>query len=257
MSVPVEAWYRERYLSKVTHKYKNGGFLLKPYVMPPAEMDGKTLYFPVASGGTANETKRGDKVKRMNAGRSLVSVTSKIFEAAEMVYKFDINKTSASEMEVNSKNASDALGQKHDGVIMSAFTAGAGTYLLASTGAAGVIGGAAVAWDPAYALNAETELRRKADNPKEYAVCVLPVSVFSRMMTYAVFSNSQYAGSTPLADGVMARTFGRTHYVQGYDSMFKTVANDVTFFYWFPMAIGSGDTGGISTDINYIPDERG
>lgn len=261
MSLPVDAWYRERYLSKVTHKYKNGGFLLKQYVQPPAEQDGKTLYFPVASPGTATETKRGDKVKRMNAGKSLLPVTTKFYEAAEMVYKFDINKTSAVEMETNSKNAADALGQKHDSAIMAAFLAGTGTYTLASSGAAGVVGGPTNTWDPAFALNAETELRRKTQNPKEMAICVLPVSVFMQMMTYAQFSNSQYVGDTPLMQGVMARTFGRTHYVQGYDELFQVTGTGAAayanFYYWFPSSIGSGDQGGIKTDINYIPDERG
>ncbi len=257
MSIQVEAWYRERYLDKVVHKYKNGGFLLKPYVMPPAEMDGKTLYFPVASGGVATETKRGDTVKLMNAGKELVPVTAKIYEAAEMVYRFDINKTSAGEMETNSKNAADALGQKHDSAVMGAFTANSGAFTLASTGAAGVVGGAAVAWDPAYAINAVTELRRKTQNPRETAICVLPVSVFNRMMTYPVFANSQYVGDTPLAQGVQARTWSGCHWVQGYDELFPVNGNEVRFYIWFPMAIGSGDTDGIKTDINYVATQRG
>lgn len=256
MTQQVEAWYRERYLSKVTHHYKNGGFLLKNYVMPPAEMDGKTLYFPVAGGGVAGEAKRGDTVKPMNAPREMPSVTAKWYEAPDYVYKMDINKTSPVELEVISKNAADALGQRHDGVIMGALNALAGQYTLASTGAVGSIGTGATAWDPAFALNAETELMRKTETTKDYAVCILPVSVFSRMMTYPVFANSQYVGSTPLAQGVQARTWGQTHYVKGYDAMFARTGNDVTFYYFMANAIGSGDGGGIKTDINYVPEKR-
>lgn len=261
MSIPVENWYRERYLSKVTHKYKNGGFLLKQYVQPPAEQDGKTLYFPVASPGVATETKRGDEVKLMNAGKSLVPVTTKFYEAAEMVYKFDINKTSAVEMETNTKNAADALGQKHDAAIMAAFNAAAGTYHLASTGAAGVVGGTAVTWDPAYAITAVQELRRKTQNPRELAISVLPISVFNQMMTYAQFANSQYTGDTPLMQNVTARTWSGAHWVQGYDEMFQVTGSGAAayadFYAWFPSAIGSGDQGGIKTDINYVATKRG
>jgi hypothetical protein len=262
VSIPVEAWYRERYLSKVTYKYKHSGFLLKPYVMPPAEMDGKTLYFPVASGGQASETKRGDRVKLMNAGKELVPVTAKFYEAAEMVYKFDINKTSASEMETNARNAADALGQKHDSVIMGAFQANAGNYTLASTGAAGSIDTtSATNWTPADAIKAVRELRRKTQNPRETAICVLPISVFDHMLTYTHFANSQYVGDTPLAQGVTARTWHGCHWIQGYDEMFTVTGSGAAavadFYVWFPRAIGSGDTGGIKTDINYIANERG
>lgn len=251
MSLQVEAWYRERYLSKVTYKYKNAGFLLKPTVTPPAEMDGKKLYFPVSMPGTATKTKRGDKVKRMNAGKELKEVTAEIWEAAEMVYKFDINKTSATEMETNTKNASDALGQAHDGIIMGAVHAGAGNY-------GPVVGANNAAWDLAKALTAETALRQRCQNPKEYAYCPIPLRAFQQMMTFEQFANSQYVGDYPLANGVMARTWGRTHYIQGYDEMFKsTGGTGLSFYYWFPQAVGSGDTGGIKTDINYIPDERG
>lgn len=251
MSLQVSAWYRERYLSKVTHKYKNGGFLLKGMITPPAEMDGKKLYFPVALPGVATKTKRGDNVKLMNAGKELKEVTAERFEAAEMVYKFDINKTSATEMETNTKNASDALGQAHDSVIMGAVHSGAGSY-------GTVVGADNAAWDLAKALTAETLLRTKCQNPREFAFCCIPLRAFQQMMTYEQFSNSKYVGDYPLAQGVMAKTWGRTHYIQGYDEMFRSVSGTgLSFYYWFPQAVGSGDGGGIDTDINYIPEKRG
>jgi hypothetical protein len=251
MSIQVEAWYRERYLSKVTHKYKHGGFLLKGMITPPAEMDGKKLYFPVSLPGKATKTKRGDKVKTMNAGKELKEVVAERYEAAEYVYKFDINKTAAGEMETNTKNAADALGQAHDSVIMGKVHAGAGTY-------GTVIGANNAAWNLAKALEAETALRKRCQNPKEFAFCCIPVLAFQQMMTFQQFSNSQYVGSYPLAEGVMAKTWGRTHYIQGYDEMFPTTGGTgLSFYYWFQQAIGSGDSGGIDTDINYVPTDRG
>src|SRR5262249_42524274 len=143
-----------------------GGFLLKPTVSPPAEMDGKKLYYPISLPGKATKTKRGDDVKTMNAGKELKEVTAENYEAAEWVYKFDINKTAATEMETNTKNASDALGQAHDGVIMGKVHAGSGNY-------GSVIGAFNQGWDLAKALKAETALRRKCQNPKEFAFCTL------------------------------------------------------------------------------------
>lgn len=254
MTMSVEAWYREKYLSKVTYKYNNAGFLLKPLVTPPAEMDGKKLYFPVSLPGEAAETKRGDDVKTMNAGKELKEVVAKRYEAAEYVYKFDINKTSATEMEVNTKNAADALGQRHDRTIMDAIHAGAGGY-------GAVIGSFAAGWDLSKAFQAETALRRRCDNPREYAYCVLPILAFNQMLTFKEFNNSDYVGDYPLAKGVQARTWGFTHYVAGYDRLFSGYRAgengvDVTFYYWFPHAIGSGGAGGIETDINYVPIKR-
>lgn len=251
MSLQVSNWYRERYLSKITYKYKNGGFLLKGTVTPPAEMDGKKLYFPVSLPGVATKTKRGDKVKRMNAGKELKEVTAEWWEAAEMVYKMDINKTSATEMETNTKNASDALGQAHDSIIMDAVHAGAGNY-------GAVVGADNQAWDLAKALDAETRLRQRCQNPREFNYCCIPLRAFQQMMTFDQFNRADYVGDYPLAKGVMAKTWGRTHYIQGYDEMFRSVSGTgLSFYYWFPQAIGSGDTGGIKTDINYLPDERG
>lgn len=251
MSLQVEAWYRERYLSKVIHKYKHGGFLLKPTITPPAEMDGKKLYFPVSLPGVATKTKRGDDVKTMNAGKELKEVTAEVWEAAEWVYKLDVNKTAAGEMEVNTKNAADALGQAHDKIIMSKVHAGAGGY-------GAVVGADNAAWNLAKALEAETALRQRCQNPREYAYCVMPLRAFQQMMTYNQFNNSQYVGEYPLAQGVMAKTWGRTHYIQGYDEMFFSVSGTgKSFYYWFPQAIGSGDTGGIKTDINYVATKRG
>jgi hypothetical protein len=256
MTVQVEAWYRERYLSKVSHKYKNGGFLMKGMVMPPAEMDGSKLKFPVALPGTAKETRRTVRVGRMNAGKEMKEVSAKWYEAPDMIYKMDINKTSAMETEVVTKNAADALGQAHDGAIFDAINSGVGTY-----GAA--VGSFAAPWSLQNALEAETRLFEKTEVPREMAWCVLPVRAFNIMKTYKEFSNSQYVGEYPLAKGVQAFTWSRTHWVMGYDNLFKKPnATDLTFFMWFQAAIGSGDTGGdngspIKTDINYIPDERG
>lgn len=255
MTISVEAWYKERYLSKVTYKYNSGGFLMKPLVTPPAEMDGKKLYFPISLPGKATKTKRGDKVKTMNAGKELKEVVADRWEAAEMVYKFDINKTSATEMEVNTKNAADALGQAHDGVIMGKMHEGAGNY-------GAVVGAFNAPWDLSKAFTAETNLRRRCKNPKEFAHCVLPVLAFNQMLTFKEFNNSQYVGDYPLAQGVQARTWGRTHYYSGYDDLFPGYREgeggvEVTFYMWFQQAVGSGGSGNIETDINYIPTERG
>lgn len=254
MTISVEAWYREKYLSKVTHKYSSAGFLLKPLVQPPAEMDGKKLYFPISLPGKATKTKRADDVKTMNAGKELKEVVADRYEAAEYVYKFDINKTSATEMEVNTKNAADALGQAHDLTIMDAVHAGAGNY-------GAVIGAFNAGWDLSKAFQAETALRRRCKNPREYAYCCLPILAFNQMLTFKEFNNSQYVGDHPLAQGVQARTWGFTHYIAGYDQLFSgyrdgQAGTDVTFYYWFSQAVGSGGAGGIETDINYIPTKR-
>lgn len=246
MSQQAEAWYRELYLSKVTHKYKNAGFLLKPWITAPSRMDGKTLYFPVANGGTATKTKRGDPLKPMNTGRSLVSCTAEWWEAPEEIFDIDVHKMAPSEMESATKAASDALGQAHDGIVIAAIDAGTGTY-------GAVIGAYNQTWDLSKALKAETALFRKNQNPKAMAVCVLPLTGFNQMMTFDAFNNSQYVGDYPLVKGVQARTWGRTHYISGYDELFPVggAANERRFYYWLPDGIGSGDTGGIKTNVFY------
>ena len=259
MTTSAETWYRELYLSKITHKYKNAGFLLKQWVQPPSEINGKTLHFPVALPGVAQKTKRGDTAKPMNAGRSDKTVTADWYEAPEEIFKIDIHKMAPSEMEAATKNASDALGQAHDLAIMSAFNAGVGSYT--NPDASTVVGSGTAAWDIAKALTAENFLFRKTDSPREMAVCVLPSTAFTQMKTFQAVANSQYTGEYMLAKGVQAFTWSRTHWICGYDSMFPQAApsgghTDTTFYMWFPNAIGSGDTGGIQTAINYIPERR-
>lgn len=255
MSYMTEAWYRELYLDKVTWTYKNAGFLMRGMVMPPSRMDGKKLYFPVAKPGTATETRRGVKVGRMNAGRELKEVTAKYYEAPDVAYDMDESKFSLNELSIIAKTAADALGQRHDKVIVDAIHAGAGGY-------GTIVGAFGQAWDLQKALEAETLLFEKTENPREYAYCCLPVRAFNQMRTYEAFSSSLYSGDYPLAKGVQARTWSRTHWVQGYDAMFPTSGTDVTFYMWFMSSVGSGDGGGesgtpIKTKINYLPEERG
>lgn len=255
MSYQSEAWYRELYLDKVTFAYKNAGFMLKPMVMPPSRMDGKKLYFPVAKPGTATETRRGVKVGRMNAGREMKEVTAKYYEAADVAYDLDQDKFSMNELQIIAKTAADALGQKHDGVIMGGVHAGSGGY-------GTVVGDFGSGWDLQRALEAETLLFEKTENPRETAFCILPVRAFNQMKTYEAFSSSLYNGDYPLAKGVQARTWSRTHWVQGYDAMFPTAnTTEVTFYMWFQNAVGSGDGGGesgspIKTSISRLAEER-
>lgn len=255
MSYQSETWYRELYLDKVTHQYKNAGFMLRGMVMPPSRMDGKKLYFPVANPGTATETRRGVKVGRMNAGRELKEVTAKYYEAADVAYDMDQDKFSMNELQIIAKTAADALGQRHDKVIMDALHAGAGTY-------GTVVGDFTSAWDLQKALEAETLLFEKTENPREMAYCILPVRAFNQMKTYEAFSSSLYNGDYPLAKGVQARTWSRTHWVQGYDAMFPVASTtQLTFYMWFQNSVGSGDGGGesgspIKTTISRLPEER-
>lgn len=251
MAIQTEAWYREMYLSKITHKYKNAGFMMKPMVQPPSRMDGKKLYFPVASPGTATETRRGQKVGRMNTGRELKEVTAKWYEAPDVSYDMDEDKIAPSEMEVYTKVASDALGQVHDKAIMTAIHTGRNQSQT-------VVGDFSTGWDLQKALTATTTLRRRLQNPKEQCYCVLPQLAFAQMLTYEAFSNSEYVGDHPLSQGVSARTWGKCHWVEGYDDLFVTASSvNVTFYVWFMNAVGSGDSGGIKTKVSYLPEERG
>ena len=249
MAAQAEAWFRELYLSKVIYKYTNKGFLLKQHITPPAEMDGKKLYFPVALPGTASETRRGDKVKTMNSGRQLVEITANWYEAAEKIFKMDIHKMSPNEMEVATWDAAQALGKKHDQVIIGKVHAGAGTY-------GDVVGDFNTGWDLQKAMTAVDLLYDKTENPDDHAVCVIPTRAFAQMMAFEAFSSSDYVGDYPLAKGVKAKTWFKCHWIEGYRGLFPLSGTDQTFYAWFPKSIGSGDSGGVKSDINYLPEER-
>lgn len=260
MSQPAEAWFVERYRDGVIHKYKNGGFLLKSTIMPPARVDGKKLYFPRALPGKASKIDEQGKAKTMNSGRDLVEVSTEGWEAPEKIKTRNINKMTASEMEAAKTDAARALGQAHDSVIMSKVHAGAGGY-------GSIVGAYNANWSLEKSLQARTLLKRKIENAPADIFCVLPIYAFTLMETYAQFSRSDYSGGYALAEGVKAKTWGGVHWLEGYDAMFQgDGANGLSFYMWARAAIGSGDLSmapettamenGIATSINYLPEER-
>lgn len=239
MSTEAPTWYTEQYKAGVLFKYQSEGHVLRGTYMPPAEISGKTMYFPIAGKGDAVEMKVGADLVPMNAGRSRVSVTTKAYQAAEYINAVDLGRMSANENAVAQKQCSDALGRRHDKIIIGSIHAGTSTY--------GTVQGSSVAaWDLSKALSAITAHFKK-DIPEDgKSFCGIPQLAFSQMMTYTAFSNSQWVGGDlPFAAKRRAKYWAGVNWFPLPEDLFTALtASTVTSFYiWHYAAIGSGYNG--------------
>jgi len=239
MSTEAPTWYTEQYKSNVLFKYQSEGHVLRGTYMPPAEISGKTMYFPIAGKGKATKMKTGANLTPMNAGRERKSVTAEAYQAAEYIFAVDLARMSANENAVAQKQCSDALGRQHDEIIVGAVHAGVGTY-------GTVYGSTTAAWDLAKALAAVTGHFKK-DIPEDgKSFCPMPQLAFSQMMTYDAFSNSQWVGGDlPFAAKRRAKFWAGVNWFPLPEDLFTPLtASTVTSFYIHHYsAIGSGYNG--------------
>jgi hypothetical protein len=237
MSTEAPTWYVEQYKAGVLYQFQSDAHVLRGTYMPPAKIDGKTLYFPIAGKGTATEMVIGADAKPMNAGRTRKSVTTKAYQAYELINEVDLERMSTNEKEVAQRQAAMALGRRHDKVVYDAVHGGAGTY-------GTVRGNAGGAWTLGDALQAATDLFKK-DVPEDgRAFCGLPQQAFSQMMTYEEFNNSQWVGGDmPFAKVRRAKAWAGVNWFTLPEELFPTAANVTTFYLWHFNSIGAGYNG--------------
>jgi len=241
MATEASTWYVEKYKSGVLMEYQSQGHVLRGTYMPPAQIDGKKMYFPKAGKGSARKMEIGSDLVPMNAGRSRVELTTEAYQAAEYVYQVDLDRMSANENAVAQQQAALALGRKHDSIIYDEIHAGTGTY-------GTVIGAFDAAWDLAKALSVSTNLYKR-DVPEDgRAYCMIPQLAFSQMMGFEEFSSADWVrGDLPFMKVRRAKFWGGVNWFTGPDELFPTSTNDVTFYAWHWMSIGSGYNG---NDLN-------
>ncbi|MGL4397636.1 MAG: phage capsid protein [Hyphomicrobium sp.] len=246
MSTEAPTWYVEKYKSDVLFSFQSQGHILKGLTMPPSKIDGKTLYFPVAGKGSAVEMVVGSDLKPMNAGRSNKQVTTKAYQAAEFINQVDLDRMAANEMAVATQQAATALGRVCDKIVVDAVDGGAGSYGTA-------YGSGAAAWDLKFALAASTGHFNK-DIPQDgQSYCMLPHQAFAQMMSYSVFSSSDWvATDLPFTKFARAKQWAGINWFAGPAEHFRATANDVRFYIWHRNAIGSGYNGSeLNTKITW------
>lgn len=238
MSTEAPNWYVERYKADVIYQFQAAGHVLRGTYMPPAKIEGKTLYFPIAGKGDATEMPENiSDLKPMNAGRDKKSVTTKAYQAAEYIREIDLNRMSVNERAVAQKQAADALGRRADKVVYGALQAGTGTY-------GTVRGNAGGAWTLGDALQVATDLFKK-DVPEDgRAYCGVPQQAWSQMMTYEEFNNSQWvAGDLPFQKVRRAKFWAGINWFTLPEELFITTANVTKFYAWHFNALGAGYNG--------------
>lgn len=237
MTIEAPTWYVEKYKDGVLMEYQSQGHVLRGTYMPPAEINGKKMYFPKAGKGSARKMEVASDAVPMNAGRTRVELEAEAYQAYEYVYQVDLDRMSANEQAVAQLQCAQALGRQHDQLIMDAIHAGAGGY-------GTTVGSGAAAWNLAYALTVSTNLYKR-DVPEDgRAYCMLPQLAFSQMMGFEEFSSSDWvAGDLPFMKVRRAKFWAGINWFTGPEELFPYSSTDMTFYAWHFNAIGSGYNG--------------
>ncbi len=231
---------KERWDSRVFHVYQAQGFTLRGTVLPPVDIDAKKFYWLKSGTGEATEYTVGDEVQDSNLDVTRIEVQAKEWDFGGRIYDWNRSRISYREEDQLVQNAAMALGRQADRVIYDKFKA-------TDFNALGqVVGDFVSAWDPAKALQACDKLQSK-DVPWDGNVfCGLPSKAWNQMLTYQVFSNSQWTGpDLPFTKVTDRRSWNGVHWFMLPNHLRKLPnATDLTFYMWHQTSTGCGNNEG-------------
>lgn len=231
--------YQEQWDSRVMAVYQQKGFLTKGMAMPPAKIVGKKMHYSIVGKGEAQDYTPRDKVKTMNLVKGQIEIDATEWDAADYIYDYDLDRMPVTVKDATVEAAAAALGRKHDKVLYAKMQA-------KDFNAIGqVVGSFAAASGPSEMLKGRRLLFNQ-DVPVEDGqnFCGLPPIVFDTMMSYNVFSNSQWTGGNlPFADGMRRRTWQNIHFFELPVYLQSVSGTDGKFYMWHRSALGTGITG--------------
>lgn len=231
MSMQVENWFVEQWLTQVTMKYEAQGFMLKGMSQGPSKIVGKTLHFPIADWIEARLWERGSDAVPADGEDTEKTLDPLTYYAYIRVLEPDLMKLTADQMDIETKRAARALGVKHDKIVFDHMD----TLSLTSVGAYNA------AWTLGNALQV-TEALDAADVPNDgMRFCGVPSNAWAQMLTYDQFNNSQYVGpDLPFVMVKERRTWNGVHWFKVSNKQLPLDGTDRDFFAWHREAIGTG-----------------
>jgi hypothetical protein len=137
MSIYVNKVAIDEFDDMVKMEYEARGFLLRDTVRVRNNVIGKTVKFPVLSGGSAYEKPIQDMVKPMNLDYARPEATLKNWVAPELSDIFSQKEINFDELKEVAQQVSRAIGRRSDQIIIDAVGASATTKTIAD-GAAGM-----------------------------------------------------------------------------------------------------------------------
>lgn len=239
MTLEVPAWYRDQWATQVIQKFQNRGFVLKGMTEPPVRIEGNKFYFLRTGLLEAQPYARGDDVALLNPEDDTISMESAEWDAAVAIYDFDVTRLPVREVDARQEQCMNALGRRADKI----------TYeqgvLAANVPAGRIIGDYTTGFDPYMALQGCDALQAADAFEAGKIWCGLPERAWNQMLTYKIFSSSDYVGpDLPILRGVEKRTWNMVNWFR-LPPHLKAFANAPTntqlrFRMWNQHAIGAG-----------------
>lgn len=247
--------FQEQWDPRVTHAFQQKGWLLRGMTMGPYKIVGKKLHFAIMGKGEAQDYTVGDTVKKMGVMKGQLEIDSREFDAADDIFEDDLDKMAANAKDALVDTAAMALGRKYDLITFDELRA------KDFSGLGQTVGAFSTGFGPSEALKARRAIYQM-DAPVEdgQVFCGVPPIVMDNLMSYEVFSNSQWVGGAmPFAQaGMRAKTWQNVHYFE-LPPYLQTVANatEGKFYMWHKSAIGTGHIGDeLKTAWEYILNKK-
>jgi hypothetical protein len=246
------AWFEQKYYDGAIHVLQTGGYLLKGLTMPPVETVGDRVMFRIAGRGAATEVAPGIQNRPyMNAARTNVNVTMRLFEANEYIEKADLAQMTVEEQSVASQTAAYAMGRRYDTLIMS--------ELDAQAGAITTIGDGSAAISVLDVINAQQQILSQGINGAPDMVCVLPFRFMAQLELFREFSSSDYIGNEyPMAKSFGARNYKGVKFVPAPDEYFAVPAsNQWDAYIWHRNCVGfASGPRFVDSRIDWVPEKK-
>ncbi|TIL36220.1 phage capsid protein [Mesorhizobium sp.] len=236
-------WYTPEYQTQVRLKYQARGYELKGCVVPPVKIEGDVMYFPFMGELAAYEVNRNDTSNADNAEFTLVPELWKHYEVQFVVNQVDLDRTTIGMVEGYAGATARALGRKHTRVIFSALEG-------LALPAAQIKGDYTTGFTLDAAATMISDLYDRIEDDSEMAVCPLPHTAFSQLMTFKEFSSRDYVGEDlPFIKRANMKVwrnclfFALPKRKNKVDPYFQIAGVNLDFHMWIPSAIGSGGLG--------------
>lgn len=245
------AWFEQKYYSEAIHVLQTGGYLLKGLTLPPVEMVGNQCMFRIAGRGAAIEYAPGIQNRPyMNAARTNVNVTLRLFEANEYIEKADLAQMSVEETSIAAQTAAYAMGRRFDTLITNELDAQAGNITTIGTGAAAI--------SILDVFEAQTQILSQGIIGMPQLVCALPVRFMQQLELFREFSSADFIGPEyPMARAVGARTYKGIQFIPCPDEYFAVpAANQADAYIWHRGAMGfANGTKFADSRIDWVPEK--
>lgn len=248
MSIPgnphAPDWYTVEYQTQVILKYQARGYELKGCVTGPVKIEGEVMYFPLMGELVAYEVTRNDQSNPDSATMELIAQLWKHYEVQYAVNQVDLDKTTIGMVAGYAGGAARALGRKHSRVIFSSLEAEALTP-------AQIKGNYTTGFTLDHAATMISDLYDRVEDDSEMAVCPLPHTAFSQLMTYKEFASRDYVGEDlPFIKRENMKVWRNCLFFalpkrKGKADPYFRIANatELDFHMWLPSAVGSGGLG--------------